>query len=109
MDYRKFDFKLMGDDAMSWKLTEIEDHAPVVKQNQRDKQFGNNGWTPGRKQRRLARIPIDVIQAAEKMGYNMKGTGVYKFLADYPEYLVVPYVKSPSNGSAQSQGRVIVR
>ena len=108
MDFQKFDFELLGSDAMKWKITRHEDHTPVIKANQFDKEFGNNGWTPGRAQRRLARIPVDVIKVAEEMGYDMDGEGVYQFLADYPQYLCVGQILSPKSGSAVSQGRVII-
>ena len=108
MDFEKFDFELLGRDAMSWKITRHEDHTPVIRDNQKRKDSGRNGWNAGRKQRQLARIPHDVVKCAEQMGYNMRGKGIYRFLADYPQYLAVPYVKSP-NGSAVSQGKVIIK
>jgi len=109
MDFETFDFELLGNDAMSWKIHRVEDHTPVLKQNWQDKQFGNNGWKPGRKQRQVARIPFQVIEIAESMGYDMASSeGVYKFLFDYPQYKMVPHIKSPGNGSAGSQGRIII-
>ena len=109
MDFRQFDMDLMGRDAMSWKIVEREDHAPVLKANHLEKLHGNNGWTPGRLQRRLASIPYYVVEWAKEQGYDMKGNGVYQFLHDHPEWLRVPYIKSPNNGSAISQGRVVVK
>ncbi len=110
MDYRKFDMDLMGDDAMSWKLTEIEDHTPVLKANNIDKKWGNNGWRGSKKQQRhIARIPVYVMEFAKQQGYDMtQQVDIYKFLHDYPEYKTVQYIKSPNNGSAVSQGKVII-
>ena len=109
MDFQKFDFELLGQDAMSWKITRHEDHTAVIKDNQKRKDSCRNGWNNGRKQRQLARIPVDVVKIAEQMGYRMRGNGVYEFLKDYPQYLAVPNVLSPNGGSAVSQGKVIIK
>ncbi len=109
MDFEKFDLELLGDDAASWKIQRVEDHTPVLTRNWHDKQFGNNGWKPGKNGRQIARIPVQVIDIAENMGYNLKTTeGIYTFLHDYPKYKSVSYIKSPNNGSAVSQGRIII-
>lgn len=109
MDFETFDFELLGDDAMSWKIQRVEDHKPVLKQNWQDAQSGNNGWKPGRKQRQVARIPAQVIEIAEDMGYDMASSeGLYTFLHDYPAYKTVQNIKSSGSGSAVSRGHVII-
>lgn len=109
MDFERFDMKLLGSESMAWQIVRHEDHTPVLKKNKQDKESGRNGWLPGKKQRHLARIPIDVIKTAEKMGYDMSPKSIYKFLADYPQYMTVPYILSPKDGSAVSQGRIIIK
>ena len=105
----QFDFKLLGSDGMSWKVTRREDRRPVLKQNWKDAQFRNNGWVPGRKMRHIARISVTDLEIAENLGYDMSSAeGIYKFLHDYPQYKTVPHIKSPVTGSAVSQGRVII-
>jgi len=113
MDFETFDFELLGDDAMSWKIQKVEDHTPVAIANAKQKASGNNGWCPGRGIRRFARIPPGVIEVAERQGYDMASEyGVRTFFADNKEmaelYLTVPYIKSPDNGSAVSSGHVII-
>ena len=109
MDFEKFDLELLGDDALSWKIQRVEDHTPVLVRNWHDKQFGNNGWKPGKKGRQIARIPAQVLEIAEDMGYDMKSQqGIYTFLHDFPKFRCVPHIKSPDTGSAVSQGRVVI-
>jgi len=109
MDFETFDFELLGNDAMSWKINKVEDHKPVIVQNWHDAQHGNNGWKPGRKQRQVARIPAQVIEIAEDWGYDMKSAeGVFKFLFHFPQYKTIRNIKSPGNGSGVSQGRIII-
>ncbi|RLI68370.1 MAG: hypothetical protein DRP02_12725 [Candidatus Gerdarchaeota archaeon] len=110
MDFEKFDLELLGSDAASWKIQRVEDHSPVLIRNHHDRVFGNNGWKQGHGARQIARIPAQVIDIAENMGYNLKTTeGIYTFLHDYPKYKSVPYIKSPDKGSAVSQGRIIIK
>jgi len=109
MDFERFDFDLIGSDAMSWRVQRVEDNTPIAKQAKKDRDSGKNGWYDGRKGRHIARLSVATIDAAEALGYDMDSlVGVYKFLADYPQYKTVPYIKSPSAGSAVSQGRVII-
>ena len=109
MDFETFDFKLLGSDAMSWKIHRVKDHTAVAKYNQQDKLFGQNGWKENKAMRQIGRIPVDALEAAEQMGYDMDSMeGIYKFLNDYPQFRSVPHIKSPVNGSAASQGRIII-
>lgn len=108
-DFETFDFQILNEETFSWQIHKVEDHTPVLKENWKNKQSGTNGWTPGRKTRQIARIPTDALELAERMGYDMKSMeGIYKFLHDYPKFRTVPHIKSPTNGSAQSQGKIIV-
>ena len=90
----------------SWKKIDIEDHRPVLEQNYVDKCNENNGFTQKRMFRRLARIPVAVIEVAKQMGYDMERDGdLFRFLRDNPEFLTVKSRLTARNGD----GRIIIK
>lgn len=90
----------------SWKKIEVEDHRPVLEQNFIDKCNENNGFTQKRMFRRLARIPVAVIEKAKQMGYDMEKDGdLHRFLRDNPEFLTVKSKLTQRN----ADGRIIIK
>jgi hypothetical protein len=89
--HEDLDFKYLGGDEFSWKVTSWQDNVPIISRNLAEK-VHSDGFFKKRNGKKIASIPSLAYLEAERQGWDLNNRReLFRFLDLHPEFATSDY------------------